>query len=85
MRGPWTGCRMGRGVNTSVGLHILLFLFMRLLLELNPSNKCRFQGTCKYHTQKIGKGGKSLNFGRRLKSLKKKSYLKCKVILLLNT
>lgn len=69
--GWWSGWRMGRGTNTSVGLHILLPLFMRLLLELNPSNKCRCHGSCKHYTQKSGKVRKNLHFGGRPKSLKK--------------
>lgn len=62
--------------NGEKGEHIwessyLLSLFMRLLLELNPSNKCRFQRTCKHCTQKSDEVRKNLNFSGTLKSLKK--------------
>lgn len=70
MGGWWSGWRMGSEVSTSVGLHILLSLFMRLLLELNPSDKCICQETCKHYTQKSEKARKIVNFGGRLKSLK---------------
>ena len=55
MGGWWSGWRVRSEVNTCVGLHILWSLFMRLLLELNPSNKCIFQETYKHYTQKSGK------------------------------
>ena len=71
MGGWWSGWRVRSEVNTCVGLHILWSLFMRLLLELNPSNKCIFQETYKHYTQKSGKVRKNVNFGGRLKSLKK--------------
>lgn len=50
--------RVGGGANTAVGLHILRPLFMRLLLEESPSDKYRFWGLRRHHTQRSGKGKK---------------------------